>query len=156
MNAGNKPPDQGVDGERAPGLLLSDLEPVTRSSGTSVHGGHAPRTGNRQLGRAVPLSALSAFTAPTPTPTTTCAVASSRWEPVSSTRPWSRTATRSSGAVVGSRWATRTGVLSRQCARSASVTWSVSSGTRVRAGRFRACRRPGSRSPSWPPRARAP
>ncbi|MDT0382299.1 IS110 family transposase [Streptomyces sp. DSM 42041] len=37
------------------------LAPATRSSGTSIHGEHAPRTGNRQLKRAMFLSAFAAL-----------------------------------------------------------------------------------------------
>jgi transposase len=37
------------------------LAPATRSSGTSIHGEHAPRSGNRQLKRAMFLSAFAAL-----------------------------------------------------------------------------------------------
>ncbi len=37
------------------------LAPATKSSGTSIHGEHAPRTGNRQLKRAMFLSAFAAL-----------------------------------------------------------------------------------------------
>ncbi|MEU2185255.1 MULTISPECIES: IS110 family transposase [Streptomyces] len=37
------------------------LAPATRSSGTSIHGDHAPRSGNRQLKRAMFLSAFAAL-----------------------------------------------------------------------------------------------
>jgi transposase len=37
------------------------LAPATRSSGSSIHGEHAPRTGNRQLKRAMFLSAFAAL-----------------------------------------------------------------------------------------------
>ncbi|MFD8614626.1 IS110 family transposase [Streptomyces sp. NPDC059631] len=41
------------------------LAPTTKSSGTSIHGEHAPRGGNRQLKRAMFLSAFAALHAPT-------------------------------------------------------------------------------------------
>ncbi|SFG39706.1 transposase, partial [Streptomyces mirabilis] len=37
------------------------LAPTTKSSGTSIHGEHAPRGGNRQLKRAMFLSAFAAL-----------------------------------------------------------------------------------------------
>lgn len=37
------------------------LAPTTKSSGTSIHGEHAPRGGNRQLKRAMSLSASAAL-----------------------------------------------------------------------------------------------
>jgi transposase len=37
------------------------LAPATKTSGTSIHGEHAPRTGNRQLKRAMFLSAFAAL-----------------------------------------------------------------------------------------------
>ncbi len=37
------------------------LAPTTKSSGTSIHGEHAPRSGNRQLKRAMFLSAFAAL-----------------------------------------------------------------------------------------------
>jgi transposase len=43
----------------------ADLAPGTKSSGTSIHGGHAPRGGNRQLKRAMFLSAFAALHDPT-------------------------------------------------------------------------------------------
>ncbi|MER5630399.1 transposase, partial [Streptomyces nitrosporeus] len=39
------------------------LAPATRSSGTSIHGEHAPRGGNRQLKRAMFLSAFACMNA---------------------------------------------------------------------------------------------
>ncbi|WP_460778716.1 IS110 family RNA-guided transposase, partial [Nocardiopsis nanhaiensis] len=39
------------------------LAPATKSSGTSIHGEHAPRTGNRQLKRAMFLSAFACMNA---------------------------------------------------------------------------------------------
>src|SRR5699024_11465970 len=39
------------------------LAPVTKSSGTSISGEHAPRTGNRQLRRAMFLSAFACMNA---------------------------------------------------------------------------------------------
>ncbi|MEU4134428.1 IS110 family transposase [Streptomyces wuyuanensis] len=39
----------------------SGLAPATKSSGTSIHGEHAPRSGNRQLKRAMFLSAFAAL-----------------------------------------------------------------------------------------------
>lgn len=39
----------------------ADLAPTTKSSGTSIHGEHAPRGGNRQLKRAMFLSAFAAL-----------------------------------------------------------------------------------------------
>ncbi|GHC00772.1 hypothetical protein GCM10010397_85280 [Streptomyces spinoverrucosus] len=41
------------------------LAPTTKSSGTSIHGEHAPRGGNRQLKRAMFLSAFAALHDPT-------------------------------------------------------------------------------------------
>nr|WP_168723193.1 IS110 family transposase [Streptomyces sp. SAT1]ANO42778.1 transposase [Streptomyces sp. SAT1] len=41
------------------------LAPTTKSSGTSIHGEHAPRGGNRQLKRAMSLSAFAALHDPT-------------------------------------------------------------------------------------------
>ncbi|CAM5569127.1 IS110 family transposase [Streptomyces hirsutus] len=38
----------------------ADLAPATRSSGASIHGEHAPRSGNRRLKRAMFLSAFAA------------------------------------------------------------------------------------------------
>ncbi len=49
------------------------LAPATRQSGTTIHGEHAPRGGNRQLKRAMFLSAFAALTIPPPGPTTTAA-----------------------------------------------------------------------------------
>ncbi|WP_435878350.1 transposase [Streptomyces bobili] len=45
---------------RPPGLLRRP-RPTTKSSGTSIHGEHAPRGGNRQLKRAMFLSAFAAL-----------------------------------------------------------------------------------------------
>jgi transposase len=47
--------------------------PTTRQSGSSIHGEHAPRGGNRQLKRAMFLSAFAASTIPPPAATTTAA-----------------------------------------------------------------------------------
>ena len=46
-----------------PGHLASyaGLAPATKSSGTSITGEHAPRTGNRQLKRAMFLSAFASL-----------------------------------------------------------------------------------------------
>lgn len=57
------------------------LAPATKSSGTSIHGEHAPRGGNRQLKRAMFLSASPPSTIPPPAPTTTAA------EPVAKPTP---------------------------------------------------------------------
>lgn len=40
------------------------LAPATKSSGTSIHGEHAPRGGNRQLKQAMFLSAFAALHEP--------------------------------------------------------------------------------------------
>lgn len=64
------------------------LAPTTKSSGTSIHGEHAPRGGNRQLKRAMFLSRSPPCTTPPPAPTTTAAGPEERPTPrPSSTSP---------------------------------------------------------------------
>ena len=64
----SKAPDEPASHRRPPAVITvnhrwqyAGLAPTTRSSGTSIHGEHAPRGGNRQLKRAMFLSAFAAL-----------------------------------------------------------------------------------------------
>ncbi|GJF27229.1 insertion element IS110 uncharacterized 43.6 kDa protein [Streptomyces sp. HO565] len=58
--------DDGSSSPTAAHLVsYAGLAPTTRQSGTSIHGEHAPRGGNRQLKRAMFLSAFAALHDPT-------------------------------------------------------------------------------------------